>query len=86
MSWEDIIKQPPEDTGQADDVSQNAIIAPDRAELAQAGVRVAAGTYKDLLNEVGQLWVKAKTANTMEQKVLFGQIRKKIREANIPEA
>jgi len=87
MSWKTIIKQPQlEDTGEADDVSGTTISGPDRGELSQAGVRVSVGTYSDLLDEVGQLWVKAKSANSMEQKTLFGQIRKKIREKNIPEA
>jgi hypothetical protein len=87
MSWKTIIKQPQlEETGQADDVSGTVVSGPDRGELAQAGVRVSVGTYADLLDEIGQLWVQAKTANTMEQKTLLGQMRKKIREKNIPEA
>lgn len=88
MNWKKIIKAPLAETEAqvGDEVRDEPITGPERADLSRAGIRVAAGTYKDLLNEVGQLWVQAKTATVMEQKMLFGQIRKKIREKNIPEA
>ena len=75
-----------EEAARGEETQMEPSTGPARQELSQAGVRISAGTYKDLLNEVGQLWVKAKTANVMEQKILFGQMRKAIREANIPEA
>ena len=87
MNWQKIIKQPnPNIQETGDDVQDSTIAGPERQDLSRAGVRIAAGTYKDLLNEVGQLWVQAKTATVMEQKIIFGQIRKKIREKAIPEA
>mgnify|MGYP003129834505 CR=1 FL=1 len=86
MSWKKIIKQTELEAERGDDVQQDTITGPDRGDLSQAGARVAAGTYKDLIDKTGQLWVQIKSANVMDQKRLFGEMRKSIREANIPEA
>tara|TARA_R100001082_G_C4317010_1_gene139376 strand:- start:385 stop:648 length:264 start_codon:yes stop_codon:yes gene_type:complete len=86
MSWKNIIKQTELEAERGDDTQATVTSAPDRTDLSQAGIRVSSGTYKDLLDSVGQLWVEAKTATPMEQKVLFGRMRKQIREKGIAES
>ena len=81
MSWKTIMKISEEEA--AGGVEPESAT---RGELGRAASLADVGTYGDLLKKIGKLWVTAKGANAMEQKILLGQMRKQIREENIPES